>query len=256
MINIDTIRAGLIQGEFFLEYLPTISLIDGCCVGAEALIRWKRASGIVSPMDFIPLIENTILSGTLTYWVIDTLATEMGDWLRTNPAARISINVPPEILGRGGLKYAAEKSGLTELRSQIILEVTERGLPDLLGVNAINEAGRMGVRVALDDVTLAGGANLAILARCNISIIKLDKSLVSEITLECPFPEWIAAVASMLEASKLEVIAEGVETKQQVLTLQKANVQMAQGFYFSRPIPASAFIAYHSETCKIGNAIK
>jgi sensor c-di-GMP phosphodiesterase-like protein len=255
MINIDTIRAGLIQGEFFLEYLPTISLIDGRCVGAEALIRWKRASGIISPMDFIPLIENTILSGTITYWVIETLAAEMGDWLRANPSARISINIPPEILGRGGLQYAADKSGLIELSSQIILEVTERGLPDLLGINAINEAGKMGIGVALDDVTLVGGANLAILARCNISIIKLDKSLVSEITIECPIPEWIGGVTSMLETSKLEVIAEGVETKQQVLALQKANIQMAQGFFFSRPIRATDFIVYHCETCKMVSTV-
>ena len=186
MINLDAIRTGLVQKEFFLEYLPIVSLIDGCCTGAEALIRWRRPTGIVQPGDFIPLAENTPLSGLITYWVIDTVATEMGDWLRANPEAYISINVPPEILGRGGMEYAANNSGLSELASQIILEITERGVPDLLGVNAINNAWGMGVRIALDDVTLAGGGNLAVLARCNFHIIKLDRQLVSQIGRQCP----------------------------------------------------------------------
>ena len=69
MISLDAIRAGLADGEFFLEYLPTVSLADGRCVGAEALSRWRRASGVVQPGEFINLIEGTPVSGTLTYWV-------------------------------------------------------------------------------------------------------------------------------------------------------------------------------------------
>src|SRR5215212_380086 len=106
MINVDTIHAGLAQGEFFLEYLPTISLADGRCVGAEALVRWRRPSGVVPPGDFIPLIEGTLVSGLLTYWVFETVGKELGDWLRGHTEAHISINVPPELLGRGGLEYA------------------------------------------------------------------------------------------------------------------------------------------------------
>src|SRR6187401_1331632 len=128
MIDQAAIREGLSRDEFFLEYLPTISLTDGRCVGAEALIRWRRPEGIVSPGDFIPIAENTPLSGLLTYWVLDTVAAELGDWLRANPDVRLAINVPPEILGRGGLGYVANKSGLAQQATQIILEVTERGL--------------------------------------------------------------------------------------------------------------------------------
>ena len=123
----------------------------------------------------------------LTYWVLDTVAAELGDWLRANPDARLSINVPPEILGRGGMAYVATKSGLAEQAAQIILEVTERGLPDLLGVESINQ-GSMGTSVALDDVTFAGAANLAVLARCNFSAIKLDKSLIDQIEPGTPCP--------------------------------------------------------------------
>jgi sensor c-di-GMP phosphodiesterase-like protein len=127
MISFDAIKDGLSQGEFFLEYLPIVSLADGQCTGAEALTRWRRSSGIVQPDEFIHLIEGTHLSGMLTYWVLETVAKELGDWLRAHPEAQICVNVPPEILGRGGLEYAAMKTGLSKMRDQIILEVTERG---------------------------------------------------------------------------------------------------------------------------------
>ena len=156
MISADAIREGLVTGEFFLEYLPTVSLADGRCVGAEALTRWRRSSGVVQPDDFIPVIEGTYLSGMLTYWVLETVAKELGDWLRVHKELDISINVPPEIIGRGGLEYAAQKTGLSEIRNQLILEITERGIPDNLGVAALQAASRSGVRIALDDVTLTG----------------------------------------------------------------------------------------------------
>src|SRR5436190_21257199 len=120
MITVDAIRDGLAQREFFLEYLPTVSLVDGRCVGAEALARWRRPDEVVQPDDFIHLIEGTYLSGLFTYWVLETVASELGDWLRAHRDAHIGINVPPEVLGRGGLEYAAEKTGLSEIRNQII----------------------------------------------------------------------------------------------------------------------------------------
>lgn len=248
MIDFDTIRAGLAQGEFFLEYLPTISLSTGKCIGAEALIRWKRPTGIVPPMEFIPFSENTPLSGLITYWVIDTLALEMGDWLRANPEAHISINVPPEILGRGGMEYVAAKAGLLELASQLILEITERGVPDMMGVEAINNIWGLGVRVALDDLTLDGAANFAILARCNFHIAKIDCSLVSQINAESPHPDWLKDITAMQNtSSRLSIIAEGIETDIQLNALKMANIHAVQGFLFSKPIPAEAFIDFHRD---------
>ena len=183
----------------------------------------------------------------LTYWVLDTVNAELGDWLRANRDAHVSINVPPEILGRGGMAYVASKSGLIAQVSQVILEVTERGLPDLLGVESINQGGGVGAKVALDDVTLVGGANWVVLARCNFSAIKLDKSLIDQISPQCPAPEWLRSVTAMLESSQLQVIAEGVETEHQLTTLRAARIQAAQGFYFSRPIPVAAFMAFHRD---------
>lgn len=247
VISVDTLLAGFEKGEFFLEYLPVVSLADWRCTGAEALVRWRRATGVVQPGDFIPLAENTIVAGLLTYWVFDTVAAEMGDWLRANPGAHIAINVPPKILGRAGMIHAARKSGLIEFASQIVLEITERGVPDVVGLDALNLAKRLawGVRFALDDVTLLGGANLAILGRADFDIIKLDRSLVAEIGPESPDPEWLLGIAALVRSSQLLVVAEGVETKQQVMQLQQAGVQGAEGFYFSPPMPAALFVEYH-----------
>jgi sensor c-di-GMP phosphodiesterase-like protein len=112
MITAEDVRVGMQRGELFVVYLPTVTLENARCIGAEALMRWRRGQEIVLGGDFIPLIENTPMSGVITYWVIDTVATELGEWLGEHSDAHISINVPPEILGRGGLEYAAIRSGL------------------------------------------------------------------------------------------------------------------------------------------------
>ena len=247
MTSLDAIRAGLAGGEFFLEYMPIVSLADRRCVGAEALTRWRRASGVVKPDEFIELIEGTHLSGTLTYWVLETMATELGDWLRAHKEAFISVNVPPEILGRGGLEYAAMKTGLSEINNQIIIEITERGIPDNLGVATLEAASQAGVRVALDDVTLTG-INLAVLSRCTLDLIKTDRSLVDQITPDCPRPAWLAGLSALLQSTRLAVIAEGVETAAQAEALRGAGIPMAQGYYFSPPISATQLKAYYART--------
>jgi sensor c-di-GMP phosphodiesterase-like protein len=173
----------------------------------------------------------------------------LGDWLRANADCYIGINVPPEVLGRGGIEYAAMKSGLIELAPRLMMEITERGIPDAIGMESIRRARALGVKVALDDVTLVGGANLAILARCEFDAIKLDKSLTDQIAPGQPEPQWLATVKMIAAASPLEVIVEGVETEHQVAALRAARIPVAQGYYFSRPIPAPEFIAFHLARC-------
>lgn len=243
---LDAIRDGLNKGQFFVEYLPIVCLSDQSCLGAEALIRWRQADGTVAlPDAFIPLADNTPLSGLLTYWLIDTLAVEVGDWLRAHPEAHLSLNVPPEILGRGGLEYAAVKSGLGEFRSQLILEVTERGIPDQLGLMALNSMHRGGIQLALDDVTMSG-TNLALIARCNFHIIKLDRLLTAQVTPTCPHPDWLRSLAGLLQASDLTVVAEGIESHSQLQALRAAGVQLGQGYHFSPPLAATEFIAWYA----------
>jgi EAL domain-containing protein (putative c-di-GMP-specific phosphodiesterase class I) len=245
MITIEAIQAGLANGEFYLEYMPTISLVDGRCVGAEALSRWRRPSGMVPPDEFIGIVEGSHLSGTLTYWVFETVANELGDWLRAHKDAHIGVNVPPQILGRGGLDWVAAKTGLSEIRTQIILEVTERGIPDSLGVATLEAVARSGIRVALDDVTLTG-ANLAVLSRCALDLIKTDRSLVAQITADSPKPSWLVGLSGVIQASGVSVICEGVETAAQAEVLREAGIQMAQGYYFSHPISAEGLKSFYS----------
>ena len=248
MIDLDTIRAGLDKGEFFLEYLPIWSLEHERCVGAEALIRWQRPTGIVLPDDFIPLTDNTPLSGLLTYWVIDQVAAEMGDWLRNQDGVELHINVPPEILGRGGLEYAAQKSGLSDVKHKLVLEITERGLPDQIGLHALDLAARQGVRIALDDVRI-DPASVMVLSRSNVRIIKIDKSVLLDSPADGAMPHWAEALAVLLKTTHLEVIAEGVETAEQLALLQAAGVRQVQGHYFSPPLRADAFLDYFRQHC-------
>jgi sensor c-di-GMP phosphodiesterase-like protein len=246
MISIESISSGLLNGEFFLEYLPIMSLTEGRCTGAEALIRWQRGGQTLQPNSFIPIAERTPLAGLITYWVMETVADQLGDWLRETPRANLSINIPPEIIGRGGIAYAASKSRLIDLAPQLIMEVTERGLPDSIGVETINASRKMGVRIAMDDFSLDGSANLAILSRANFDIIKLDRSLSAQIIEGNSHPEWLAGMSALLQSSQLIVIAEGVETELQHTVLRQAKIQGAQGYYYSKPIAFDEFTAFYA----------
>ena len=242
-MDLSTIRSALEARQFFLVYQPIVLLRDGLCFGAEALIRWRLGNMVLNASQFIPFTENTPLSGMLTYWVIDTVAAELADWLAGNEAVHISINVPPEILGRGGLEYAATKSGLRTHIKQLIVEVTERGVPDQLGLDALNSIPATGARVALDDTTLSG-ANLALLMRCNFDFVKIDRLLVAELALGKPpalVAEWARGAAAN---DTLQIIAEGVETDFQAESLRAAGVQLGQGHYFSAPLSADEFKRY------------
>lgn len=247
MLTLDVLSAAMERGEFFVEYLPVVALRDERCIGAEALLRWRRGSEVLQPIDFLYAVLNTPFSGRLTYWVIDAVAAEFGDWLGDHPRAQISINVPAEILGRGGLEYAALRSGLHARADQIVLEVTEHGVPDRLGLEALDAMAARGVRVALDDVALSG-VNLALLTRCNYAFIKLDRHLVAQLSASKAAPPWLAALGSLLQKGCIHVIAEGVESRYQANVLLEAGVQMAQGFLFSSPLSARALKRYYALT--------
>jgi sensor c-di-GMP phosphodiesterase-like protein len=249
----DEVRAALDRGELFVEYLPTVTLADSRCIGAEALVRWKRNGVVLPAAAFIPLIENTPMSGTLTYWVLDTVAKELGKWLATHSHAHISINVPPEILGRGGLAYVATRSGLNACVDQIVLEITERGVPDRLGLEALNSMAARGVKLALDDVMMSG-TNLALLTRCNFTMIKLDREIIAELKPDQPSPEWLGGLESLLRHCALQVVAEGIESDYQVRTLQMIGVTMAQGHFYSTNLNARELMGFYTGSRLSGRA--
>jgi sensor c-di-GMP phosphodiesterase-like protein len=242
-IDIDAIRAGLYAGQFFLEYLPTMLVAENRCVGAEALIRWDHPDGLILPDAFIPLIENTPLSGLLTYWVIETVAQELGAWLAAHEEVHISINVPPEVLGRGGLEYATVKAGLGPLRKQLIMEITERSVPDRIGMDALKGYSDFGVRIALDDFGLHD-ANLLLMSRVQVDIIKTDKRFADQMLEAGIEDRRMQALLTFMRANDFEVIVEGVETAAQCAFLREAGIRMAQGWYYSPALRAEAFQAF------------
>ncbi len=253
-LDLNAIQAAFERREFFLKYQPIVSLQDGRCLGAEALIRWKRPDG--STMDaagFMSSTDRTPLSGIITYWVIDTVADELNNWLDAHPEANIAINIPPEILGRGGLDYAAKKSGLRARAGQLILEITERGVPDQQGLDALNRVPETGARIALDDTTLSG-TNLALLMRCPFDFVKVDRLLVQEIREEAAGhePAWLDGLAALLGRTSLQIVAEGIESSLQCETLKTAGVQWGQGHLFSPPLSVEAFMQYY-EQARVGS---
>lgn len=246
-VTLNELEDALINEEFFVEYQPIMRIDGKKCLGAEALIRWKRGEEVVPPLEFIPVIENTPMSGLFTYWLIERISQEVGEWLRKEDHAFISINIPPELLGRGGLRYVAMKTGILDISEKIVLEVTERGIPDNLGLQGLLGAKKRGFQVCLDDVGVTN-EHLFIYSRANIDLIKLDKSIAEEMEE----PDWTVDKMEGLEvftqSTDIKVIAEGIETELQRDKFQKAGVKMGQGWYYSYPLSFERFLEFFRAT--------
>ena len=243
MKTLEQIETGLENDEFFLEFMPTMALQTGKCVGAEALIRWKHYDELVSPMEFIPVVENTPIIGLLTYWVIEEVGRKLSDWLKQNDGVHIGINVSPDIIGRGGGLYAVKKAGLIDVLDKLMLEVTERGIHDEQTLKGLFGAkGR--TKIALDDFG-TGDANLLQLSQMPADVLKMDKYFVDQITTVDNIPKIVKALTAFALAMDFELIAEGVESEVQVEVLRDLGVQMGQGWYFSKPLLADKFIQFH-----------
>ncbi len=245
MIDPAIVRQGLRRGEFFLEYLPTVSLVDNRCVGAEALVRWRHQGQLRMPLEFITDIENSPASGLLTYWVIDTVAAELGDWLRTYDDVSLHINIPPELLGRGGVEYAITKANLIDVLEKIVFELTERGLPDQLGIDELSNRSER-VRIALDDATLSA-AKLILYSQLQINILKLDKSFADQLLAGDRTSLNLDGLAVLARESAIDIIVEGIESADQIDILRALGITKGQGWYFSRPLRAPEFIRFHAE---------
>ena len=244
-ITSEEVASAVWDDRLFLEYLPIVSLEERSCVGAEALVRWRRNGGVVAPQEFIPIIENTPVSGLVTYWVIDTVARELGTWLREHDGVHLAINVPPEVFGRGGLAYTAAKANLLDVASKFILEITERGLPDRLGVETLNTRSRGCVLVALDDVC-ANDAAFLLAAGVRPDILKIEKETIDRLTRCQLSTKEMSELSTLIQSAQLDVIAEGVESAAQVGILLDCGINWAQGWLFSHPLSAADFGEYFS----------
>lgn len=245
MITLDDVAAGLAAGEFFLDYLPTVRLDDGRCVGCEALVRWRRPLGVAAPGTFIPLVENTPLAEELTFWVMGRAAADLGGWLRATDGVHVAVNVPPGLLGRAADGFAGRPAVPADLTDKLVLEVHERVVSDGAGVDALNRAAGGGrFRVALDEVG-ASGAGFAVLSRVRVPVLKLARSVTAQLG-SAAADGFVRDVAGFARVTGAEVVAVGVERSDQAAALRRAGVSMAQGWLYSHPISAAGIAAYHS----------
>ncbi len=243
----DDLLVGLARGEFAVHYQPIVELETYRWTGLEALTRWTHPTyGPVRPDVFIPLAEQAGLVGRLTEWLIDQAAVELAEVMRQLPDLYLSINLPPELVAdgtAGRLVQRAERAGLSIRRLKF--EVTERSLPagplDEFGKEVARLAAT-GVRFALDDFGV-GYANYGHLSRVRFDAVKLDRSLIAE-RGDGLVQAVLDSVLAYGRRLNVRMVAEGVETNEQVELLRSVGVKYAQGWLFGRPMPASKLLTY------------
>lgn len=237
--------------EFIVYYQPIMEMQTGRCVGAEALIRWRRPDGvIVRPDLFIPLAEESGLILPLTDQVVAKVVQEMRAVLCADRTLHIAVNVAPEDIKTGRILDVVSRhlAGTDILTEQIWMEATERGCMDIASARlTLARAREMGHSLALDDFG-TGYSNLQYLQGLPMDALKIDKSFVSTIGTGAATSAVIDHIIAMAKSLQLYIVAEGVETLEQAAYLSSHGVDFAQGWLFSKPLTAAQFIDFHRAT--------
>ena len=241
----NDLRRALDRDELELHYQPIVGLRDGSIVALEALLRWRHPEyGLTSPTSFIPVAEESQLIVPVGRWVIEEACNKVADWQAMRPDAapvRIAVNLSGRQIGDPQLlptvSSAIEASGIDpatlsiELTESVLFEesgVSERVMRSLRGV---------GVRLMLDDFG-SGFSSLGYLKRFPLDGIKLDRSFIENVADGLTDAQIVRAVVEMARALGLEIVAEGVETSDQLAAVRSLGCHQAQGFYFMPPLPA------------------
>jgi len=239
------LRRALERDEFALHYQPKVNLRTGAIVGAEALIRWTSPDlGSIPPAQFIPVAEDSGLIVPIGKWVLRRACEQARTWLDAGlPMKSIAVNVSAVELRdenfADGLFAILEDTGLDP--GCLELELTESVVMNAESVASILQiVSARGVRVAIDDFG-TGYSSLSYLRKFPVHALKIDQSFVSHIGSIGDDTSIVTAMISMARSLNLRVIAEGVETPDQLAFLLAHECDEAQGFYFSRPMPAEAF---------------
>lgn len=245
-LDLEThLRRAQERDEFLLHYQPQIDLSTGRIVGVEALIRWSRPGrGMVPPVEFIPVAEETGLIASIGQWVLRAALAQAKTWLDAGlPRVRVSVNVSPR------------QFRLPEFPSTVARILREAGLPPHLlemevtesllvehepGVLArFSKLREMGVRFAIDDFG-TGYSSLSYLKRFPIDTLKIDRSFVANLAADPDHSAIASAIVSLAHSLRLHVVAEGVETATQAAFLRSLGCDSAQGYLYSKPLPADA----------------
>lgn len=251
-------REAIENGEIIPFFQPTIDIKTGKLAGAEVLARWRKPDGtMVSPANFIPLAERSGLIYPMTHALMKRACVEVGAAHANRPHINIAFNLYAGHFANDAiineLQAIFSKSQIS--LSQIVLEVTEREpLPDLdLAREIIGRLQKLGIRVAIDDVG-TGHGGLSYLMKLGVDTIKIDKLFIDAINTERHSQTIIETLLELARTMNMEVIAEGVESFDQVEYLQRKGVHQAQGYVFAPPLPASSYVALLEAADKVGAA--
>ncbi|HSO42132.1 MAG TPA: EAL domain-containing protein, partial [Rhodospirillales bacterium] len=245
----DDLRDALENGELAVHYQPVIDLQRQRCVGAEALIRWTQPSGTsVSPDVFIQLAEDTGDIVPMTRWLMRKVGEEVGERLREDEDFHIAVNLAPVHFNDGRISAAADafevaaRAGFPLGRLQF--EITERALVDERRCREVIAAlSNQGNQVSIDDFG-TGYSSLAYVGNFRVDALKIDKAFVKTIGTDAASAGLADIIVDMAKALGLKVVAEGVETEAQAAHLRQRGVQYAQGWLYSKPLPANDFLAF------------
>ncbi|WP_434709648.1 EAL domain-containing protein [Pseudomonas sp. R1-1] len=240
------LRRALQQHEFVLHYQPKIDLRSTAVVGAEALVRWQKpGQALIYPGDFIAVAEDSGLIVPLSQWVLAEACRQARAWQRAGlPSISLSVNISPIDFRQPGfvdsIERVLEQSGLA---AQILeLEITEGVLMQNVEatMTALNRLKALGVRLAIDDFG-TGYSSLSYLRRFPIDVLKIDQSFIRGLSCDSNDAALVDAIISLGRSLSLKVIAEGIETAEQLAFLKDHQCEEGQGYYFSQALPAAAF---------------
>lgn len=241
------LKAALRRREFFLLYQPIVALDTGRCVGAEALVRWRRRDGRLMPPDlFIPLAEASGLILELTRQVLDMALRDLAPLLRGQPELHVAVNFSALDLEQADLAEQVRRQLAAHgvAPQQLVVEATERGLMNAERARKVLDALRaLPAKVAIDDFGV-GYSSLTYLETFRVDYLKIDKSFVDTMGGDAATSQVAPHIIEMARTLGLEMIAEGVETAAQRDFLQQRGVQFAQGWHFAKPMPAAELAAF------------
>jgi len=244
----EDLQGALERKEFSLHYQPKIDLATGAMTGAEALLRWTHpARGSVSPSEFIPIVEDSGLILPIGAWVLREACRQAQEWTEARlPFGTMAVNVSAIELRcedfLEGLFSTLSETGLEP--ATLELELTESALVKnaAVAVSILQNLRERGIRVAVDDFG-TGYSSLSYLTRLPLDALKIDQSFVRQIAGCLNGTIIVNAIISLGRSLHLRVIAEGIETSEDLAFLRDQKCDEAQGFYFSQPVPAEQFAA-------------
>jgi diguanylate cyclase (GGDEF)-like protein/PAS domain S-box-containing protein len=238
----SNLRHALERNEFQLYYQPQVNLATGAITGVEALLRWRHPElGLVSPTQFIPVAEETGLMKSIDEWVLRTACLQAQAWRSAGlPPFVMAVNLSGAIFNEPTLvDIITRVMGESCMApGQLELEITEGAIMQNAEhmVRTLDNLRKMGIHLAIDDFG-TGYSSLSYLKRFPIDTLKIDQSFVQDMTDDDEDASLVKAIIVMGHALKLKVIAEGVETTEQLAFLRQLGCDGMQGFLFSRPLP-------------------